>query len=162
MWPDCGCDLFSLLQFTSSHLSTCGSSTLGASVQSIPDYVYSQLSNPQVASPEAKKLQQDICAVSLRGMTLPPSWRSFVVCFVVRRFSDEAHVCRVAVHASLKGIHEVLTLERERLRQAWTSPDLRQNTSQQLATLCSTLSEVPHGGTQWRPSLRLSVGSVRL
>lgn len=33
-------------------------------------------------------------------------------------------------------------MERERLRQAWTSPDLRQNTSHQLATLCTTLSEV--------------------
>ncbi|XP_042249112.1 oxysterol-binding protein-related protein 7-like isoform X1 [Thunnus thynnus] len=93
--------------FTSSHLSTnCGS------VQSIPEYVYSQLSNPQVSSPEAKKLHQDICTVSQR------------------------------VHVSLKSIHEVLTLERERLRQAWTGPDLRQNTSHQLATLCSTLSEL--------------------
>ncbi|KAM4598582.1 oxysterol-binding protein-related protein 7-like isoform 2-T5 [Polymixia lowei] len=98
--------------FTSSHLSTnCGSSQLGTSVQSIPDYVYSQLSNPQVTSPEAKKIQQDICSVSQR------------------------------VHASLKSIHEVLSLEREKLRQAWTGPELRQNTSQQLATLCSTLSE---------------------
>ncbi|XP_029945551.1 oxysterol-binding protein-related protein 7-like isoform X2 [Salarias fasciatus] len=96
--------------FTSSHLST-NSSGLGASVQSIPDFVYSQLSNPQVTSPEAKKLHQDICTVSQR------------------------------VHASLKSVHEVLTLERERLRQAWTGPDMRQNTSQQLATLCSTLSE---------------------
>ncbi|XP_036004531.1 oxysterol-binding protein-related protein 6 isoform X2 [Fundulus heteroclitus] len=97
--------------FTSSHLSTNNSSNLGASVQSIPDYVYSQLSNPQVTSPEAKKLHQDICTLSQR------------------------------VHMSLKSIHEVLTLERERLRQAWTSPDLRQNASQQLATLCTTLSE---------------------
>lgn len=48
----------------------------------------------------------------------------------------------VVVYASLKSIHEVLTLERERLRQAWTSPDLRQNASQQLATLCTTMSEV--------------------
>ncbi|CAJ1075635.1 oxysterol-binding protein-related protein 7-like isoform X2 [Xyrichtys novacula] len=95
--------------FSSSHLSTNGG--LGASVQSIPDYVYSQLSNPQVSSPEAKKLHQDICTVSQR------------------------------VHASLRSIHEVLTFERERLREAWTSPDLRENTSQQLATLCSTLSE---------------------
>ncbi|XP_041857117.1 oxysterol-binding protein-related protein 6-like isoform X2 [Melanotaenia boesemani] len=93
--------------FTSSHLST----NCSSSVQSIPDYVYSQLSNPQVTSPEAKKLHQDICAVSQR------------------------------VHAALKSVHEVLTLERERLRQAWTGPDLRQNTSQQLATLCSTLAE---------------------
>uniref|UniRef100_A0A669CGI3 Oxysterol-binding protein n=1 Tax=Oreochromis niloticus TaxID=8128 RepID=A0A669CGI3_ORENI len=93
--------------FTSSHLST--NST---SVQSIPNYVYSQLSNPQVTSPEAKKLHQEICTSSQR------------------------------VHSSLKSIHEVLTLERERLRQAWTGPDMRQNTSQQLATICSTLSEV--------------------
>ncbi|CAI5672229.1 oxysterol-binding protein-related protein 6-like isoform X3 [Oreochromis aureus] len=94
------------MQFTSSHLST--NST---SVQSIPNYVYSQLSNPQVTSPEAKKLHQEICTASQR------------------------------VHSSLKSIHEVLTLERERLRQAWTGPDMRQNTSQQLATICSTLSE---------------------
>ncbi|XP_078807173.1 oxysterol-binding protein-related protein 7 isoform X5 [Oryzias latipes] len=97
--------------FTSSHLST-SCSNLTTSVKSIPDYVYSQLSNPQVTSPEAKKLHQDICASSQR------------------------------VHASLKAIHEVLTMERERLRQAWTGPDLRQNTSQQLATLCSTMSEL--------------------
>ncbi|XP_077391837.1 oxysterol-binding protein-related protein 7-like isoform X2 [Festucalex cinctus] len=69
------------------------------------------LSNPQVNSPEAKKLHQDICIVSQRVFT------------------------------SLKSVHEVLTLERERLRQAWTGPDLRQDTSEQLATLCSTLSE---------------------
>ncbi|XP_053707756.1 oxysterol-binding protein-related protein 7-like isoform X1 [Synchiropus splendidus] len=92
--------------FTSSHLST-----NSKSVQSIPDHVYSQLSNPQVTSPEAKKIHQDICVVSQR------------------------------VHDSLKSIHEVLMLERERLQQAWTSPDLKQNASQQLATLCSTLSE---------------------
>uniref|UniRef100_A0A8D3AZ84 Oxysterol-binding protein n=1 Tax=Scophthalmus maximus TaxID=52904 RepID=A0A8D3AZ84_SCOMX len=97
--------------FTSSHLSTHPTSGLGAPVQSIPGYVYSQLSNPQVTSPEAKKLHQDICTVSQR------------------------------VHSSLKSIHDVLSLERERLRQAWTGPDLKQNTSQQLATLCSTLSE---------------------
>uniref|UniRef100_A0A3P8RQ39 Oxysterol-binding protein n=1 Tax=Amphiprion percula TaxID=161767 RepID=A0A3P8RQ39_AMPPE len=99
------------LYFTSSHLSTNSSSGLGASVQSIPDYVYSQLSNPHGTSPEAKKLHQDICTVSQR------------------------------VHASLKSIHEVLTSDRERLKQAWTSPELRQNTSQQLAALC-TLSQL--------------------
>ncbi|KAL7379142.1 hypothetical protein ABVT39_023478 [Epinephelus coioides] len=98
--------------FTSSHLSANCNPGLAASVQSIPDYVYSQLSNPQVTSPEAKKLHQDICAASQR------------------------------VHSSLKSIYEVLNLERERLRQAWTGPDLRHNTSQQLATLCSTLSEL--------------------
>lgn len=54
------------------------------------------------------------------------------------------NVLHVAVHASLKSIHEVLTLERERLKQAWAGPDLRQNTSQQFATLCTTMSEVTH------------------
>ncbi|XP_029363672.1 oxysterol-binding protein-related protein 7-like isoform X2 [Echeneis naucrates] len=98
--------------FTSSHLSTSACTGLEGSVQSIPDYVYSQLSNPHGTSPEAKKLQQDICTASHR------------------------------VHSSLTSIHEILSLERERLRQAWTGPDLRQNTSQQLATLCSTLSEL--------------------
>ncbi|CAL8288772.1 unnamed protein product [Boreogadus saida] len=101
--------------FTSSHLSNNNSVSqrhLGASLQSIPDYVYTQLSNPQVTSPEAKKIQQDICVASQR------------------------------VHASLKSVHEVLTLERERLRNAWSAPDLKQNTSDQLATLCSTLSEL--------------------
>uniref|UniRef100_A0A3B5LTB2 Oxysterol-binding protein n=1 Tax=Xiphophorus couchianus TaxID=32473 RepID=A0A3B5LTB2_9TELE len=96
----------------SSQLPHTNNSNMAASVQSIPDYVYSQLSNPQVTSPEAKKLHQDICMLSQR------------------------------VYGSLKSIHEVLTMERERLRQAWTSPDLRQNTSHQLATLCTTLSEL--------------------
>uniref|UniRef100_A0A8C2YZ51 Oxysterol-binding protein n=1 Tax=Cyclopterus lumpus TaxID=8103 RepID=A0A8C2YZ51_CYCLU len=105
--------------FTSSHLSTNNGTGLGASVKSIPDYVYTQLSNPQVTSPEAKKLHQDICTSSQR------------------------------VHTSLKSVHEVLTLERERLRQAWTGPDLRHNTSQQLATLCNTMSErTPSMGRQ--------------
>uniref|UniRef100_H3BWN9 Oxysterol-binding protein n=1 Tax=Tetraodon nigroviridis TaxID=99883 RepID=H3BWN9_TETNG len=88
------------------------SSCLGTSVKSIPDYVYSQLSSPHVTSPEAKKLHQEIYSVSQK------------------------------VHASLKSVHDVLTLERERVRQAWTGPDLRQNTSEQLATLCSTLTEL--------------------
>ncbi|XP_017287709.1 oxysterol-binding protein-related protein 7 isoform X3 [Kryptolebias marmoratus] len=95
--------------FTSSHLST---NSLATSVQSIPDYVYTQLSNPQATSPETKKLHQDICSLSRQ------------------------------IHASLKSIHEVLTLESERLRQAWVGPDLRQNTSQQFTTLCTTLSEL--------------------
>ncbi|XP_068193960.1 oxysterol-binding protein-related protein 7-like isoform X3 [Antennarius striatus] len=93
------------------NLSTSSSSGLGASVPSLSGHVYSQLSSPQVTSPEAKKLHQEICTASQK------------------------------VHASLKSIHELLTLERERVRQAWTAPDLRQNTSQQLASLCSTLSE---------------------
>ncbi|XP_010872929.4 oxysterol-binding protein-related protein 7 isoform X2 [Esox lucius] len=100
--------------FTSSHLST--SSNLlnvgASSAQSIPDYVYSQLSTPVVTSPEAKKIQQDICVLSQK------------------------------VHASLKSVHEVLTQERERVLQAWSGPDLRSSTSSQLATLCSTLSEL--------------------
>lgn len=58
---------FSLfIQFTSSHLSTSNS----ASVKSIPDYVYSQLSSPHVTSPEAKKLHQEIYSVSQRGTNL--------------------------------------------------------------------------------------------
>lgn len=48
------------------------------------------------------------------------------------------------VHMSLKSIHDTLTMERERVRQAWTGPELRHNTSEQLATLCGTLSEVTH------------------
>lgn len=95
---------------SSSYLSSSGGG-LGASVRSIPDYVYSQLSSPQVSSPEAKKLHQDIFTASQR------------------------------VHMSLKSVHDTLTMERERVRQAWTGPELRQNTSEQLATLCGTLSE---------------------
>ncbi|KAJ7992193.1 hypothetical protein DPEC_G00275990 [Dallia pectoralis] len=100
--------------FTSTHLSTSSNQVnAGAcSVQSIPDYVYSQLSTPVITSPEAKKIQQDICLLSQR------------------------------VHTSLKSVHEVLTQERERVRQAWSGPDLRSSTSNQLATLCSTLSEL--------------------
>ncbi|KAG7273108.1 hypothetical protein CRUP_024838 [Coryphaenoides rupestris] len=62
--------------FTSSHLSTNSSNSsrhLGASLQSIPDYVYSQLSNPQVTSPEAKKIQHDICEASQRADALTPT-----------------------------------------------------------------------------------------
>ncbi|XP_061906572.1 oxysterol-binding protein-related protein 7-like isoform X1 [Entelurus aequoreus] len=87
-------------------------STNFSSLQSIPDYVYSQLSNPQVTSPEANKLHQDVCKLSQK------------------------------VFASLKSVHEVLTMERERLRQAWAAPDLRHTTTQQLTSLCSTLTEL--------------------
>lgn len=52
------------------------------------------------------------------------------------------HVFVCLVHASLKSVHESLAVERERVRQAWTGPDLRQSTSHQLATLCTTLTEV--------------------
>ncbi|XP_048101644.1 oxysterol-binding protein-related protein 7-like isoform X1 [Alosa alosa] len=96
--------------FSPSYLGN--TSHLGASVQSIPDYVYTQLSTPAAGSPDGKKLQQDICVLSTR------------------------------VHSSLKSIQNVLTQERERLRQAWTGPELRQSTSDQLATLCSTMSEL--------------------
>ncbi|KAL0992419.1 hypothetical protein UPYG_G00093070 [Umbra pygmaea] len=100
--------------FTSSHLSTSSNQVnmAACSVQSIPDYVYSQLSTPVVTSPEAKKIQQDICVLSHR------------------------------VHTSLQSVHSVLTQERERVRQAWSGPDLRSSTSNQLATLCSTMSEL--------------------
>ncbi|XP_016431610.1 oxysterol-binding protein-related protein 6-like [Sinocyclocheilus rhinocerous] len=96
--------------FSSSHLGT--STGLAASLQSIPDYVYSQLSTPAVSSPEGEQLQLDICALCEK------------------------------IHSSLKSIHESLALERERVRQAWAGPDLRQSTSDQLATLCTTLSEL--------------------
>ncbi|KAG7459596.1 hypothetical protein MATL_G00212350 [Megalops atlanticus] len=98
------------LGLTSSHLSA--SSHLGASVQSIPDYVYTQLSTPGIVSPEGKKVQKDICILAER------------------------------VHNSLRSVQETLAQEREKLRTAWTRPDLRQYTSQQLATLCTTLSEL--------------------
>ncbi|XP_024140149.1 oxysterol-binding protein-related protein 7 [Oryzias melastigma] len=82
---------------SSSHLS--GSSHLGASVPNIPDYVSSQLSAPSALSPEGKKIQQDICAISNR------------------------------VLASLKSVHETLSLERQKLQEAWeTSNEPRSNT----------------------------------
>ncbi|XP_061761943.1 oxysterol-binding protein-related protein 6-like isoform X3 [Nerophis ophidion] len=92
-----------------------------SSLQSIPHHVYSQLSNPLVASPEANKIHQDVCKLSQKVFT------------------------------SLKSVHEVLTLERERLKQAWAAPDLRDTTTQQLASLCSTLSE--RGPSQRAPSV---------
>ncbi|KAM7370449.1 hypothetical protein PAMP_009997 [Pampus punctatissimus] len=72
---------------SSSHLSS--SPHLGASVPSIPDYVYSQLSPPVATSPEGKKVQQDICSMSLR------------------------------VLASLKLVHETLSQERQKLQEVW-------------------------------------------
>ncbi|XP_077482556.1 oxysterol-binding protein-related protein 7 isoform X1 [Stigmatopora argus] len=66
------------------------SSHFGASVPSIPDYVYSQLAPPTVAtSTEGKKLQQDICAVSLR------------------------------VLASLQTVHTSLSQERQKFQEVW-------------------------------------------
>uniref|UniRef100_A0A3Q1GQG2 Oxysterol-binding protein n=1 Tax=Acanthochromis polyacanthus TaxID=80966 RepID=A0A3Q1GQG2_9TELE len=79
---------------SSSHLSS--SAHLGASVPSIPDYVYSQLSPPTVVSPEGKKIQQDICAMSLRVLT------------------------------SLKSVHETLSQERQKLQEVWESNNIHQ------------------------------------
>ena len=133
--------------------------------------MYTQLSNPQVTSPEAKKIQQDICLASQRGQdplglllspTVSVSTVSFcglglvfivlysllsptVFCLycLLLAVCDAMILCVcISVHASLKSVHEVLTLERERLRNAWNAPDLKHNTSHQLAALCSTLSEV--------------------
>ncbi|XP_047465411.1 oxysterol-binding protein-related protein 7 isoform X2 [Mugil cephalus] len=80
---------------SSSHLNT--SSHLGASVPSIPDYVYSQLSPPTVTSPEGKKIQQDICAMSLR------------------------------VLASLKSVHETLSQERQKLQEVLETNNIHQS-----------------------------------
>ncbi|XP_062416070.1 oxysterol-binding protein-related protein 7 [Pungitius pungitius] len=79
---------------SSSHLGT--SANLGASASSIPDYVFSQLPPPTVMSPEGKKIQQDICAVSLR------------------------------VIASLKAVHETLSQERQKLQEAWETNNIHQ------------------------------------
>ncbi|KAM6897474.1 LOW QUALITY PROTEIN: oxysterol-binding protein-related protein 7 [Xenentodon cancila] len=91
---------------SSSHLNS--TSHLGASVPSIPDYVYSQLSSPALVSPEGKKIQQDICTMSLR------------------------------VFASLKSVHDTLSLERQKLQQVWET-----NNSHQSNTLAVPAS--PHG-----------------
>ncbi|XP_032430987.1 oxysterol-binding protein-related protein 7 isoform X1 [Xiphophorus hellerii] len=80
---------------SSSHLSS--SSHLGVSVPSIPDYVYSQLSPPTILSPEGKKIQQDICAMSTQ------------------------------VLSSLKSVHETLSLERQKLQEAWEANNLHQS-----------------------------------
>ncbi|XP_072229711.1 oxysterol-binding protein-related protein 7 [Leuresthes tenuis] len=80
---------------SSSHLSS--SPHLGASVPSIPDYVYSQLSPTTVLSPEGKKIQQDICVMSQR------------------------------VLASLKSVHETLSLERQKLQEVWETNNIHQS-----------------------------------
>ncbi|XP_029954564.1 oxysterol-binding protein-related protein 7 isoform X2 [Salarias fasciatus] len=72
---------------SSSHLGN--SPQLGASVPSIPEYVYSQLAPPSVTSPEGKKIQQDICSMSLRVLT------------------------------SLKSVHDALSQERQKLQEVW-------------------------------------------
>ncbi|XP_051925219.1 oxysterol-binding protein-related protein 7 isoform X2 [Hippocampus zosterae] len=66
------------------------SSHFGASVPSIPDYVYSQLAPLDAASSaEGKKIQQDICGVSLR------------------------------VLATLQTVHQSLCQERQKLQELW-------------------------------------------
>ncbi|XP_069560677.1 oxysterol-binding protein-related protein 7 [Brachyistius frenatus] len=93
---------------SSSHLSN--SSHLGVSVPSIPDYVYSQLSPPTVTSPEGKKIQQDICATSLR------------------------------VLASLKSVHDTLTQERQKLQEVCDTNNIHQSNTlaEPAAVRCSS------------------------
>ncbi|XP_076007782.1 oxysterol-binding protein-related protein 7 [Genypterus blacodes] len=79
---------------SSSHLSS--SPHLLASVPSIPDYVYSQLSPAAATSPEGKKIQQDICTLSQR------------------------------VFASLKSVHEALSQERQKLQEVCESNNTQQ------------------------------------
>ncbi|XP_048870135.1 oxysterol-binding protein-related protein 7 [Brienomyrus brachyistius] len=92
--------------------SSHSASHLGASAPSIPECVGSQVTPLSSTSPEGKKIQQDICNVSQR------------------------------VHVSLKAVHEALAQDWQRLQEAWAAPDLHQSTTQQLATLCTTLSEL--------------------
>ncbi|XP_012670024.2 oxysterol-binding protein-related protein 7 isoform X2 [Clupea harengus] len=75
-------------------------SSLGTSVPSIPDYVYSQLAPPAIISPEGKKLHLDICTVSHR------------------------------VHTSLRLVHESLAQERQKLQEAWNSGELPASSQQ--------------------------------
>lgn len=82
-------------KLSSSHLGS--SPHLGASVPSIPDYVFSQLAPPTSTSTEGKKIQQDICTVSQR------------------------------VHSSLKSVHEALVQERLRLQDTWGGTDIHQS-----------------------------------
>uniref|UniRef100_A0A8C1UAE0 Oxysterol-binding protein n=3 Tax=Cyprinus carpio TaxID=7962 RepID=A0A8C1UAE0_CYPCA len=105
-------------QFSSSHLGT--SAGLAASLQSIPDYVYSQLSTPAVSSPEGKQLQLDICALCDK------------------------------VHSSLKSIHESLAVERERQdtpsqdRKLSRTPSVADSTAEYFdasEVVCENLSE---------------------
>uniref|UniRef100_A0A3Q4I6X7 Oxysterol-binding protein n=1 Tax=Neolamprologus brichardi TaxID=32507 RepID=A0A3Q4I6X7_NEOBR len=82
-------------QLSSSHLSN--SAHLGASVPCIPDYVYSQLSPSTVNSPEGKKIQQDIYAMSQRVLN------------------------------SLKSVHETLSQERQKLQAVWDANNMHQS-----------------------------------
>lgn len=100
------------LQLSSGHLSN---SHLGASVPSIPDYVYSQLSLPASAlSPESKKIQQDICAVSLRGQRKGEGGSPNS-----KRIRPDIPLPCSTVLASLKSVHETLSQERQKLQEAW-------------------------------------------
>ncbi|XP_077358451.1 oxysterol-binding protein-related protein 7 isoform X2 [Festucalex cinctus] len=87
---------------SSSPLSS--SSHLGASVPSIPDYVYSQLAPVNAASSaEGKKIQQDICAVSLR------------------------------VLATLQTVHDSLCQERQKLLEVWENNNVHQSHTEEVA-----------------------------
>ncbi|KAM9773444.1 oxysterol-binding protein-related protein 7 isoform 1-T2 [Syngnathus typhle] len=80
------------------------SSHLGASVPSIPDYVYSQLTPLNAASSaEGKKIQQDICAVSRR------------------------------VLATLQTVHHSLCQERQKLRGVWENNDIDNSHTDEVA-----------------------------
>ncbi|KAI9537378.1 hypothetical protein NQZ68_025234 [Dissostichus eleginoides] len=98
-------------KLSSSHLSS--SPQLGASVPSIPDYVYSQLSPPTVTSPEGKKVHQDICTISLR------------------------------VLASLKSVHETLSQERQKLQEIWEPNNIHQSNTLAEPAAASHLSHRP-------------------
>ncbi|XP_060795878.1 oxysterol-binding protein-related protein 7 [Neoarius graeffei] len=97
----------------SNTLGVFSSSHLGASVPSIPDYVYTQLTpSASSSNPESRKIYQDICTVSQR------------------------------LHTSLRSVHEALFQERQRLQDTWSSSDLHQNTSAQMNDICNTLTEL--------------------
>ncbi|XP_059180859.1 oxysterol-binding protein-related protein 7 [Centropristis striata] len=94
---------------SSSHLGS--SPQLGASVPSIPDYVYTQLSPPTATSPEGRKIQQDICAMSLR------------------------------VLASLKTVHETLSQERQKLQEVWETNNIQPAAVRRSSNEASSLAD---------------------
>uniref|UniRef100_A0A4W5PPG9 Oxysterol-binding protein n=1 Tax=Hucho hucho TaxID=62062 RepID=A0A4W5PPG9_9TELE len=118
-------DILYHMKLSSSHLNS--SSHLGASVPSlqdyvtvVPDYVYSQLSPPTNASPEGKKIQQDICSVSQRGQSqntrgLTHCVRSLLLMLNVNFFI----FLSPSVHTSLKSVHDALAQERQRLQDTY-------------------------------------------
>lgn len=89
-------------------------------------------------TPMISAAQTDRCVTSEHHEL--SSWCHTWICGLKASVQWLVFVC--LVHVSLKSIHESLAVERERVRQAWTGPDLRQSTSHQLATLCTTLTEV--------------------